>query len=171
MDYGAATYSGAYSRTSAVGALQSETDFDPRAVDPHALDKMAKEHDNLRLGLQDYNLWWAGFHDEKTRKQVQDSYLVQLIKLFEPFSDIFERDRQTKERRFEGLEVVVVRKHKHKGFRGVVIGDHPSTERVEHLKKAKRIDPQDTAGLEVTIREQSSNTTVIVPIEHVVHLL
>ncbi|KAJ7040113.1 hypothetical protein C8F04DRAFT_1254260 [Mycena alexandri] len=176
-DYGLTAYSTAYTRTSEVGPHQRQT-----ILDQQILDNARQEGENLRLGLQDYNAFSADLHDEKTREEVRNSYMFQIAKAAQPFLvNIHERDQLLKEaelklahtgRRFEGFEVFVSGQNKYKGFRGMVIGDHDTAERVRRLKRRRRHadDVRDTKGIEVTIRHESSNSTINVAVEDVRHI-
>ncbi|KAJ7040147.1 hypothetical protein C8F04DRAFT_1254305 [Mycena alexandri] len=151
-------------------------------LDQQILNNARQEGENLRLGLQDYNAFSADLHDEKTREEVRNSYMFQIAKAAQPFLvNIHERDQLLKEaelklahtgRRFEGFEVFVSGQNKYKGFRGMVIGDHDTAERVRRLKRRRRHadDVRDTKGIEVTIRHESSNSTINVAVEDVRHI-
>ncbi|KAF8132710.1 hypothetical protein K438DRAFT_1998437 [Mycena galopus ATCC 62051] len=71
-------------------------------------------------------------------------------------------------RRYKGISVQI-KKGPHKGLRGVVVGDHDSVLRVEHMKSQPGAR-WDQSGILLTIGEEKSNHRVEnIPIENVMH--
>lgn len=73
-------------------------------------------------------------------------------------------------KRYEGISVQI-KKGRHKGLRGVVLGDYDSALRVERMKSQPG-GQWDQDGILLTIREEKSNHRVEnIPIENVMHEL
>ncbi|KAJ7153706.1 hypothetical protein C8R46DRAFT_1228005 [Mycena filopes] len=183
-DAGFTAPSAPFTRTSEVGQLEPEIQRSEAEVEQHErkLDTARFVQGDLRQGLKDYNEYSAGRDDEATRDHIRASYMLQITKASLPFLvNIAEQDRLAKEeqlklaytgKRFEGIEVQVAFTHRYKGFRGIVVGDHDSEERVKRLgrKRTKGRDRHDLGGIVVTIRGNASNTQVEAEIEFVVHV-
>ncbi|KAF8177161.1 hypothetical protein K438DRAFT_1978802 [Mycena galopus ATCC 62051] len=74
-----------------------------------------------------------------------------------------------KGRRYEGIPVQVT-KGPHKGFRGVVVGDHDSVSRARRLEEYGHRDRWDQDGILLTIGHETSNARIEnIDIDHVWH--
>ncbi|KAJ7203732.1 hypothetical protein B0H12DRAFT_1080581 [Mycena haematopus] len=137
----------------------------------HAVDHVftkAGNADSFRVRAADVE--W----DQRTNTAVgpSESYTLPAIAAAEELSKQ-DQDNLVKlmhtGQRFVGIDVRVVGKSIHKGFRGVVVGDHDSPQRARRLRKQTRY-AWDYGGIIVTIQKEASNTKVDVPIEQLNHL-
>jgi hypothetical protein len=75
-------------------------------------------------------------------------------------------------RRYFGIEVFIGGKSPLKGFRGRIVGDHDSAERVQRLDKRRKHDKihwSDQDGIMVTIREDATLRQEVVDVKCVYH--
>jgi hypothetical protein len=74
-------------------------------------------------------------------------------------------------RRYEGIEVKVVRQGPFKGTRGIVIGDFDGPGRAKRIQKCKhKYQVQDDDGIMVTVQKEGSNEKFTVDIKRLVHV-
>ncbi|KAJ7346095.1 hypothetical protein DFH08DRAFT_809936 [Mycena albidolilacea] len=74
-------------------------------------------------------------------------------------------------RRYEGIEVKVVRQGPFKGTQGIVIGDFDGPGRAKRIQKCKhKYQVQDDDGIMVTVQKEGSNEKFTVDIKRLVHV-